>query len=85
MAKVNKSSHDELMEKLMPVLVKAIQGDFSGRIPMKKDDPLNEIYAGVQTLLDVITEQIKVLEEMNPSLPRYSQPGSSLPEPSNKD
>jgi len=66
-AEIADNKLDELMNKLMPVLMRAIQGDFTGRIEMEKGDPLNEIYAGVQTLLDVICEQIKILDELSPT------------------
>lgn len=65
--KVTDDDIDEMMDKLIPVLTRAIQGDFSGRIEMKRGDKLNEIYAGIQTLLDIINEQIDILEELNPN------------------
>jgi hypothetical protein len=62
---------DELLRKLRPVLMEAIRGNFSSRIKMKEGDPYNEIYAGVQALLDVICEQIKVLDELGPQSSKW--------------
>jgi hypothetical protein len=59
---------EELLNKLRPVLMEAIQGNFDSRIEMKEGDRFNEIYAGVQTLLDVICEQIKVLDDLGAQL-----------------
>lgn len=58
----------DLLDKLMPVLERAIQGDFSGRIELKPGDRFNEIYVGVQTLLEIIQEQTAALHEANVSI-----------------
>jgi hypothetical protein len=58
---------EQLLAKLRPALEKAVQGDFSAKISMTNDDPYNDIYAGVQLLLDTIEE----LEETNGRLYEY--------------
>lgn len=68
---VDNDELEQLLNKLLPVLTKAIEGDFSSRIEMKPDDRFNEIYAGVQTLLDVICEQIRVLDELGVEASRH--------------
>jgi len=70
---VTKNEIEEMMDKLTPILTRAIQGDFTGRIDMKQGDRLNEIYAGIQTLLDIINDQIEILDEIHPETKaRYS-------------
>ncbi len=71
MARVDQPKLEAMLAKIMPVLEKAIQGDYSGKINMTEGDDLNELYAGIQVLVDTIREQTTALEEANDRLYDY--------------
>jgi hypothetical protein len=71
MAAVTDQELDRLLHKIMPVLEGAVRGDYSGKIQMEEGDRLNEVYAGIQVLLDTINEQVGALEEANTQLYDY--------------
>ena len=55
----------EKIENLRPVFAKAAIGDFSSDIQFtdNDDDEFMELYVGIRTILEVVQEKIKRLEE----------------------
>ena len=47
----------EIKKKLLPVLQQASIGNYSLNIELEKGDPMNEVYAGIQILINTIREQ----------------------------
>jgi hypothetical protein len=71
MTEVRNQELEQLLAKIMPVLERAVQGDYSGIIKMEAGDPLNEVYAGIQALIGTINDQVAALEEANARLYDY--------------
>jgi PAS domain S-box-containing protein len=62
------------LAELRPVLANAVVGDFSKdlKIPTKEDE-FTELFVGVQTMQEVIREQLQELQELNQSLEAKAQ------------
>ena len=57
--------------KLLPILQRAAVGDYSQDIELKKGDPMNEVYAGIQVLINTIREQTADLETVDKQFHDY--------------
>src|SRR3990167_6490456 len=59
----------EKLESLNLIFAKASIGDFSDNIKLPdEDDEFAELYVGIQTMLEVIRDQLSELRELNQSL-----------------
>lgn len=57
------------LDQLRPILANAVVGDFSKDLKIPDvDDEFTELFVGVQTMVEVIREQIQELQEHNQSL-----------------